>query len=30
MPLYELGGFKIPMTMIWSFAVGMTLFRDRR
>ena len=28
MPLYALGGFKIPLTMIWSFAVGMSLLRD--
>jgi hypothetical protein len=27
MPLYALGGFKIPMTMIWSLALGISLLR---
>jgi hypothetical protein len=28
MPIYALGGFKIPLTIAWSFAVGIALVRD--
>jgi hypothetical protein len=27
-PLYALGGFKLPFTMIWTFWIGWTLVRD--
>ncbi len=27
MPIYALGGFKIPLSMIWSFWVGISLIR---
>jgi hypothetical protein len=30
MPIYALGGFKIPLTMVWSFWVGLGLVRDPR
>jgi hypothetical protein len=28
MPIYALGAFKIPLTMVWSFSVGLSLMRD--
>ena len=28
MPIYALGGFKIPMTIVWSIWVGVALVRD--
>ena len=28
MPIYALGGFKIPLTIIWSFWLGVSLLRD--
>ena len=28
MPIYALGGFKIPLTVVWTFWVGWTLVRD--
>lgn len=28
MPIYALGGFKIPMTIIWTFWLGASLLRD--
>ena len=28
MPIYALGGFKIPLTTIWSFWLGVSLLRD--
>jgi hypothetical protein len=30
MPIYALGGFKIPLTMVWTFWLGGTLLRDPR
>jgi hypothetical protein len=27
-PLYALGGFKLPFTMVWTFWIGWTLVRD--
>lgn len=30
MPLYLLGAFKLPLTVAWSFWVGLTLIRDPR
>ena len=27
-PLYALGGFKLPFTMIWTFWIGWTLVHD--
>jgi len=30
MPLYALGGFKIPLTMVWSFWVGLSLVSEPR
>lgn len=28
-PIYALGGFKLPLTMVWSFLVGLSLLRRR-
>jgi hypothetical protein len=30
MPIYALGGFKIPLTIVWTFWIGLTLVRDPR
>jgi hypothetical protein len=27
-PLYALGGFKLPFTMVWTFWIGWTFVRD--
>ena len=29
MPIYALGGFKIPLTIVWTFWIGATLLRGR-
>lgn len=28
MPIYALGGFKIPLTIVWTFWLGVSLLRD--
>lgn len=30
MPIYALGGFKIPLTIVWSLWLGFALLRDER
>lgn len=30
MPIYALGGFKIPLTIVWSLWLGLALLRDPR
>jgi hypothetical protein len=30
MPIYALGGFKIPLMIVWTFWIGLSLARDPR